>query len=56
MVDVDHPRLSIVRQCEMVEISRSSFYYPPKGESDENLELMRLIDEQFLDTPWYGSR
>jgi putative transposase len=56
MVDVNHPRLSIVRQCEMVAISRSSFYYRPTGESDENLELMRRIDEQFLDTPWYGSR
>jgi putative transposase len=56
MVDVDHPRLSTVRQCEIVQISRSSFYYQPKGESEENLELMRRIDEQFLDTPWYGSR
>ena len=56
MVDVDHPRLSTVRQCEIVRISRSSFYYQPKGESEENLELMRRIDEQFLDTPWYGSR
>jgi putative transposase len=56
MIDVTHPRLSIVRQREMVEISRSSFYYRPKGESDENLELMRRIDEQFLETPWYGSR
>ncbi len=56
MVGVDHPRLGIVRQCEMVGISRSSFYYQPKGENDENLELMRVIDEQFLDTPWYGSR
>lgn len=56
MVDVNHPRLSIVRQCEIVEISRSSFYYRAKGESEENLELMRVIDEQFLDTPWYGSR
>jgi putative transposase len=53
---VDHPRLGIVRQCEMVGISRSSFYYQPKGETDENLELMRVIDKQFLDKPWYGSR
>ena len=56
MVDVNHSRLSIVRQCEMVKISRSSFYYQPKGESEANLELMQRIDEQFLDTPWYGSR
>ena len=56
MVDKDHPQLGIVRQCELVQISRSSFYYQTKGESDENLELMRRIDDQFLDTPWYGSR
>ena len=56
MIDPNHPRLSIVRQCELVTISRSSFYYEGKGESFLNLELMRLIDEQFLDTPYYGSR
>ncbi len=48
MVDVDHPRLSTVRKCELVQNSRSSFYYQPKGESAENLKLMRRIDEQFL--------
>ena len=43
-------------QCELVSISRSAFYGPVKGESALNLELMRLIDAQFLETPWYGSR
>jgi putative transposase len=56
MVDPKHPRLSIVRQCALVSIGRSSFYYEGKGESPLNLALMRLIDEQFLETPWYGSR
>ena len=56
MVARDHLRLSITRQCELVGIARSSFYYTGKGESALNLRLMRLIDEQFLDTPWYGSR
>jgi len=56
MIDPNDPRLSIVRQCELVAISRSSFYYEGKGETVLNLELMRLIDEQFLDTPYYGSR
>src|SRR5690606_4053714 len=37
-------------------ISRSSWYYRPCGESDLNLRLMREIDEQYLITPWYGSR
>jgi hypothetical protein len=52
MIDLDHPRLSIVRQCELVSISRASFYRQPAGESPENLELMRLIDEAFLEMPW----
>lgn len=56
MVDPKHTELSIVRQCELVSISRSSFYFTGKGESPLNLKLMRLIDEQFLETPFYGSR
>ena len=56
MIDPDHPELSFVRQCELVSISRSGFYYQPAGETPLNLELMRLIDRQFLETPWYGSR
>jgi len=55
-IEPDHPELSIVRQCELVSISRSGFYYQPAGETPLNLELMRLIDRQFLETPWYGSR
>ena len=56
MIDPNHRRLSIVRQCELVTISRSTFYYEGKGETPLNLELMRLIDERFLETPFYGSR
>jgi putative transposase len=56
MIEPEHPRLSVVRQCELVSISRSGFYYRPAGETPLNLALMRLIDEQFLQTPWYGSR
>ena len=56
MIDPGHPRLSIVRQCELASISRSSFYREPTAENEETLRLMRLIDEQFLETPWYGSR
>ena len=56
MIDPSHSRLSIVRQCELVSISRSSFYREPAAESEETLRLMRLLDEQFLETPWYGSR
>jgi putative transposase len=56
MVETDHPGLSITRQCALLTISRSSFYDPAKGESGTNLALMRLIDAQFLETPWYGAR
>jgi putative transposase len=56
MIEPEHPRLSVARQCELISISRSGFYYRPAGETPLNLALMRLIDEQFLETPWYGSR
>lgn len=57
MVEKDHANgLSIGRQCDLLLISRSSYYYEATGESLFNLELMRLIDEQFLETPWYGAR
>jgi putative transposase len=56
MIEPRHPQLSIMRQCALVSISRSGFYHRPVGENLLNLELMRLIDVQFLETPWYGSR
>ena len=56
MIEANHPRLSIVRQCQLVSIARSSHYYVGQGESSQNLALMRLIDAQYLRTPWYGSR
>lgn len=55
-MEPDHPRLSIVHQCNLLSINRSTYYYHPKGESALNLELMQLIDEQYLETPWYGAR
>jgi len=56
MITRDHPDLSLSRQCRLLSISRSSFYYAPKGESPENLALMRRIDGLFLKYPFYGSR
>jgi len=56
MVEPKHPGLSISRQCRLLDISRSSWYHEALGESAENLLLMRLIDEQFLETPYYGAR
>ena len=50
------PELSIRRQCELLGISRSGFYYEPCPESEENLALMRRLDELHLERPVYGSR
>lgn len=56
LVSGEYDRLSVVRQCELVGISRSSHYYTARGESEFNLDLMGRIDRQYLETPWYGSR
>ena len=56
MIVREHPELSLSRQCEVLSISRSSFYHEPKGESPSTLALMRRIDELFLKYPFYGSR
>ena len=56
MIDPNHKRLSIIRQCALAGVSRSSFYYQGKGESPLNLKLMRLIDEHWLKAPFFGSR
>lgn len=56
MIEPNLPDLSVGKQCALLSISRSSFYYEPKGESEMNLNLMRVIDKQFLETPFYGVR
>lgn len=56
MIDSNDPKLSIRRQCELLGISRSSYYHEPAGESAENLALMRVIDEQHLRCPFFGRR
>lgn len=56
MIEPSNDNLSITAQCRLLSISRSGWYYDPKGESPLTLKLMRMIDEQFLVTPFYGSR
>ena len=56
MIDREEPKLSLVRQCALLGISRSSLYYLPTEAGAEDLELMALIDQQYLKTPFYGSR
>ena len=56
MVDRKHPSLSLVRQCALLGVSRSSIYYQPRAASTEDLSLMSEIDRQYLETPFFGSR
>lgn len=56
MVEPDNPDLSITAQCRLLSISRSGYYYAPVPENDATLALMAVIDQVFMDCPWYGSR
>ena len=56
MIDACEANVSVMRQCQLLNISRSCFYYKPKPIAAEDLKLMRLIDEQYLKTPSWGSR
>jgi putative transposase len=56
MLEPHHPMLSIRRQCELVGLNRSTFYWQPAGESLLNLALMRLIDQEYTRAPFYGYR
>ena len=54
MIELSHRHLSIRRQCELIGLNRSTFYGAPATASTLNLQLMRLIDEQYTQTPFYG--
>ena len=56
LVDRQHRSLSMVRQCALLSVSRSSLYYRPMETSQQDLFLMRELDRQYLKTPFYGSR
>lgn len=60
MIDPNHHVISITRQCELLQLSRANYYRAinddPVKETPENLELMRLIDEEYTKHPFYGSR
>jgi len=57
-IESAHSELSVSRQCELIRLPRTSYYRQPSavGESPENLELMGLIDEEYMRHPFYGSR
>lgn len=54
MIELNNPDISIRRQCELYNMSRATLYYTPVGVNDYDLELMRLLDEQYTKTPFYG--
>jgi putative transposase len=56
LIEAAHPQISIARQCDLVGLPRSTYYSHTQGESAENLTLMRLLDQQYTDTPYYGIR
>ena len=56
LIEPHHPQISIARQCELLGLPRSTYYYHSQGESPQNLHLMRLLDEKYTDTPYYGIR
>lgn len=56
MVEKGYPQLSVVTQCRLLSIPRSTFYPRPAGETAENLALRQIIDRQFMETPLFGMR
>jgi putative transposase len=56
LIEPAHLQISIARQCDLVGLPRSTYYYQTQGESAENLFLMHLLDKQYTDTPYYGVR
>lgn len=56
MVEPEHKKISIARQCELLGLNRTSFYYQPRAENEEDAFLRRVIDEQYTRTPFYGYR
>jgi len=56
LIEPEHREISLARQCELLGLARSSWYYQPAGEDPYNLHLMKLMDRQFTETPFYGIR
>jgi putative transposase len=53
-IEPGHKRITVYRQCELMGLNRSSLYYKPSGETEYNEQLMKLIDKQYVQTPFYG--
>ncbi len=56
LIEPDHPQLSVRRQCELLSVSRAGLYYEPRGESPLHLQLLRFMDEHYLNHAYKGAR
>jgi putative transposase len=56
LIEPDHPTLSVARQCTLLGLPRSSWYYQPRPLSATTQELLDRLDEQYTRTPFYGTR
>ena len=56
MISRDHSNLSVTKQSKLLQLHRSGLYYKPKGESELNLELMRLMDAHYINHPFKGAK
>ena len=56
MIETNNSKISLRQQCSLVGLSRATYYWQPAGESELNLKLMRMIDQEYTRTPFYGSR
>jgi putative transposase len=56
LIDRDHKTLSISAQCQILGMSRSSFYYSHCTESAENLQILQWLDKQYMETPFFGAK
>jgi putative transposase len=55
-IDPQPPRLTVLQQCELLDVPRSTYYHQPRPESEENLRLLKMLDELYQDYPFFGSR
>jgi putative transposase len=56
LIEPEHSQLSVIRQCDLLDLPRSSFYYQPVTVNPQNLHLMKLIDKEYTEHPFYGIR
>ncbi|MEA3325765.1 MAG: IS3 family transposase [Chloroflexota bacterium] len=56
MIEPNQPEISLRRHCALIELNRATHYWEPADESELNLKLMKMIDQEYTLAPFYGSR